>query len=582
MRSHRGVAAAGAVLLLAGLAACAPALPATVVPDTKVAVGWSGELTSLNAAAAPTSGNIDIAAATRGRFGDTVDGAFVPDESFGKASIIGDDPFTVRYDLAEPAWSDGIPLDAADLMLGWAGAAGYFAGESAAEEVAEEVVEEGAENAVDDVVDPDAVPVVSGLDEFARAIEVTFPQPTIAWQDAVTVPVPAHVVGMRAFGLNDAMEAKQAVIRAVQDEDASALAAIAEVWNTAFDVTGKTDLPAELLISSGPFQVDGAALAADGQSVALLPNPGYRGAAGPQVARIELVPSGDDPIAEIGDLFDVVQVAPTAANYAPIRELERRDFPTQTTHDGRVWTVLLKPAGVFAQPAARAAFLRTVPAREMVEAGAGEWASAYTATTSILSAPGSPAYEVVAEDSGFATSLGSPADDAAVDREAAGIPAGTRVCVLYDRGSAFAAGAFAAMRDALGPVGWNLVDCASDDIDAAWGQGAWNAVIARVPIPETPAEIAQQWGSGSEASLTGHADANRDALIAQLAQTVDVYEAREVLAQIESTLVSAAVARPFAVSPQVTVSDREVTGVTARNGSIAPLMYGVAQWAAVP
>lgn len=564
MRFHRGVAAAGVVLLLAGLAACAPSLPATVVPDTKVTVGWTGALTSLNAAAAPTPGNLDIAAATRGTFGDTVDGSFVPDEGFGKASIVGDDPFTVRYDLAEPAWSDGIPLDAADLILGWAGASGYFAED------------------VDAETDADAAPVVSALDEFARAIEVTFPQPTIAWQSAVTVPVPAHVVGQRAFGLDDAMEAKQAVIRAVQEEDAAALAEIAEVWNQEFAVAEKTDVAADLLLSSGPFQVDGSTLSADGRSVTLVPNPSYRGAAGPQVAQIELVPPGDDPIATLGEDLDVVQVAPTSANRAAISELERRDFPVQTTHDGGVWTVLLRPAGVFAQPAARSTFLRSIPAREVVEAAAGEWSSAYTATTSVVAAPGSPAYDVVAEDSGFATSLGAPSEEPALEREAAGVAAGTPVCVLYDRGSEFATGAFAAMRDGLGVEGWSLTDCGSDDVDAAMGQGGWDAVIARVPIPQTPEEIAAQWGSGSAASLTGHADANRDALIAQLAQTVDVYEAREVLAQIESTIVGAAVARPLAVSPQVTVTDREVAGVTARNGSLAPLLYGVAQWTAVP
>lgn len=567
MGGHRRIAAAGVVLLLAGLTACAQELPATVIPDTKVTVGWSGELTSLNAVAAPTRGNIDIAAATRGRFGDTVDGAFVPDESFGKVAIVSDDPFTVRYDLAEPAWSDGIPLDAADLLLGWAAAAGYLDQE---------------ENADEGDADPDATPVVSTLDEFARAIEVTFPRPTITWQSAVTVPVPAHVVGKRALGLDDAMEAKQAVIRAIQDEDASALAAIAEVWNRAFDVAEKTDIPADLLLSSGPFQVDESTRSADGQSVTLVPNPSYRGAATPQVARIELVPPGDDPVAGIGDLLDVVQLAPNAGNREAIRELERRDFPVQTMHDGGVWTVLLNPARVFAQPAARTAFLRAVPAREVVERAAGEWSAAYTATTSMVAAPGSPAYEVVSEDSGFTASLGSPSDEPQVDREAAGVAAGASVCVLYDRGSEFAAAAFAALRDAVGPAGWNVVDCGSDDVDAAIGQRGWDAVIARVPIPQTPAEITEQWGSGSEASLTGHGDANRDALIAQLVQTVDVYEAREVLAQIEATIVGAAVARPLAVSPQVTVIDRDVAGVTARSGSLAPLMYSVAQWTAVP
>ena len=567
MRVHRRIAASGTVLLVAGLTACAPALPATVVPDTEVTVGWAGELTSLNAAASPTPGNIDIAEATRSDFGDVVDGTFAPDEGFGTITIVGDVPFTVRYDLAEPAWSDGIPLDAADLMLGWAAAAGLLDPDA---------------DSSDDDTGPEDAPEVPALDEFERAIEVTFPDPTIGWQSAIQASVPAHVVGERAFGLDDPMEAKQAVIVAIQRKDATALAVIADTWTNAYDVTETTDVPADLRLSSGAFQVDRVTRAAEGQSVSLVPNGSYPGADTPQVARIDLVPPGDDPVSAVGGLLDIVQVAPTSRNHGLIDELERRDNPVSTSHDGRVWAVLVRPAGVFAQPAARTAFLRTVTAHDLVDRGAGVWSSAYTATTSMLVAPGSPAYDIVSEDAGFTSLLGTPSRDPALDREAAGVAVGSSVCVLYDRGNEFAAGAFAPMREVVGAEGWNVVDCGSDDADAAIGQSGWDATIARIPLPETPAEIAAQWGSGSATSLVGDADADRDALIAELSQTVDVYDARELLARIESSIVRAAVARPLAVNPQVTIADREVTGVTVRNGPVASLTQGLAQWAVVP
>ena len=564
MRSHRRAAAA-VVLVFAGMTGCAAGLPASVVPNTMVTVGWDGALTSLNAAASPTPGNIDIAEATRGDFGDVVDGEFVPDESFGRITIVSDIPFTVRYDLAEPAWSDGIPLDAADLMLGWAASTGILLDEES-----------------DDGAEPEDAPVVSALDEFARAIEVTFPEQTSAWQSAIEVAVPAHVVGERALRLDDAMEAKQSVIRAIQEEDRTALGAIADAWTEGFDVTEQTPIPADLRLSSGVFQVDRVTRAPNGQSVTLVPNRSYRGAVSPQLARVDLVPPGDDPVYAIGGLLDVVQVAPTTQNRGRIRELERRDHPVLTSHDGSVWTLLLRPAGVFAQPVARAAFLRAVPARDVVERGTGEWASAYTATTSMLSAPGSRAYDVVNEDSGFASTLGTPSQDAALDREAAGIAAGSPVCVLYDRGSEFAVGGFAALRDTAGAEGWNVVDCGTDDIAAAMSQPGWDAAIARVPLPQTPEQIAAQWGSGSGTSLIGDANPDRDALIAELAHTVDVYEARELLARIESSIVRAAVARPLAINPRVTITDRNVTGVSVRNGPVASLTNGLAQWTVAP
>ena len=167
-----------------------------------------------------------------------------------------------------------------------------------------------------------------------------------------------------------------------------------------------------------------------------------------------------------------------------------------TSHDGTAWSLQLNPAGVFASQPARVAFLRAASSAPMVERGSGLWSAAYTGTASMLSAPGSRAYDIVNEDSGFAVALGTPADDPALEREAAGVSSGSAVCVLYDRASEFAAGAFAALRDSAAEAGWNIVDCGSDDVEGALAQRGWDAVIARAPIPQTPEQIAAQWGSG--------------------------------------------------------------------------------------
>ena len=555
-----------ALLLAASLTACAPALPETVVPGTQVTVGWTGAFTSTNAAASPTAGNIAIAETIRGDFGDVIDGEFVADESFGVVTIVEDDPFRVRYDLAEPAWSDGIPLDAADLLLGWAAASGYFDPEGESD---------------GSVAQADAAPAVPVVDEFARAIDVTFERPVFGWQQAVTVPVPAHVIGRRAFGGDDAMAAKQAVIRAIQDDDRSALEEISQVWREGFEISGGDEIGADLLLSSGPFLVDELG-DEGGQSVTLVPNPSYRGPVTPKVAQIDLVPPGDQPIAELGGRLDVAILAPTTADRGPIRELERKDLGVNTSHDGTAWALLLKPAGIFTSQPARVAFIHAASATAMVERGSGLWSSAYTGTTSMLSAPGSRAYDIVNEDSGFAVALGTPPDDPSREREAAGVSGQSAVCVLYDRASEFSTGAFAALRDSAAEAGWTVVDCSADDYETALGQRNWDAVIARTPIPQTPEQIAGQWGSAGAASLTGHSDAERDELIAQYAQTTDVYAAREVLAQIEATIVQAAVALPLAVNPLVTVIDRGVTGVATADGDAALLIGSAAQWEATP
>ena len=560
MRIRRRLAAPLAVIGVVGLAACAPALPETVVPGSVVTVGWTGDFTSANAAAQPTAANLDIAAPTRARFGDLVDGEFVADEAFGTVTILTEDPFTVRYDLAEPRWSDDIPLDAADLALGWAAASGLLA---------------PSENA------RGSEPAVPRIDEFARAIEVTYPEPIRDWQQRIAVAVPAHVVAGRAFNQDDPMEAKQALIAAIEGRDAAALAKIAEAWDGAFTIPEGGEVPADALLSSGPFRVDALERGPDGQTITLVPNAAYRGSVTPRVARIELVPAGEDPIAAIGERLDAARVAPVAADKEPIEALERRDFTVDTTHDGTVWALRLNPAGVFTGAPARAAFLRAIPARALIERGGGAWASAYTATNALLAAPGSRAYDVVAEDSGFTAALGG-SDDPAIERESAGIAAGAQVCVLYDRASEFASGAFAAVRDAAIEAGWTAVDCGADDVQAALAQGGVDALIDRVPVPQGAAGIAAEWGSAAQTSLPVVADPDRDALISRFARTPDVYAARDVLGQIEATIVRAAVALPIALNPVTTIIDKDVLGIAPRSGADAPLTSGAVQWEVAP
>ncbi|WP_439591913.1 ABC transporter substrate-binding protein [Microbacterium sp.] len=562
MRRSRRLAVPLAIAAVVGLTACAPALPASVVPGSTITVGWTQELTSTNAIGAPTPWNLEIAAATRSGFGEVVAGEFVPDPGFGTVTIEDDDPFTVRYDLAEPSWSDGIPLDAADLLLGWAAASGLLdpAGDVDAEE---------------------ADPVIPEVDEFARAIQVTYPRPVDDWQQRIGVAVPAHVVARGAFGVEDPMEAKQALITAILENDTAALGSVAEFWNDGFALPDEGAIPADLLLSSGPFRVDAVTRDADGQSVALVPNADYRGTVTPKVAEIALVPAGDDPLSALGDRLDIVSLAPVAADRDPIQALERRDFTSGASHDGTLWALQLNPAGVFARPEARAAFLRAIPANDVVERGGGAWASVYAPTTSPLSAPGTRAYDIATSDAGFSAAL-TGADDPASERAAAGVAAGAPVCVLFDRADEFATGAFAAVQAAAQEAGWNAVDCAADDLDGALTQGGWDAVISRIPLPQTAADISVRWGSGPQASGLSYADPARDELIAQLAQTTDVYAARDLRAQIEASIVSAAAVLPIAMNPRVTVVDKDVIGVASRDGAVAPLLSGAVQWAVVP
>lgn len=592
--TRRRAAAVTACAIAVTVAACGPPLPNSVVADSSVAVGWSERLTSTNAAAerSATSGNLDIAAMTRSQFAEPVEDGFELDESFGEVAIADPEPdsFTVRYDLTEPQWSDGIPVDAADLLLAWAAGSNALAPEDFDPE--DNRGDDGTVQVPANVAWFDSMPSdlarseeIPQIDEFARWMDVRFTEPVTGWRTALNVAVPAHVVGERAFDVSDPMEAKQAVITAIQERDTTALAAISSVWNDGFDL-GDGDgsgIPEDALLSSGPYrvtQVDQSV--GDAQRVHLEVNREYTGREMPEFERVELVrTSSSSPVTDVGNSVNVVQVQPTSGNREPVRELERRDYGFSASHDGTVWALVLRSDnGEFTSKRAREAFLRAVPREDVVAQAAGPWATEYGSTDSLLFPRGTDGYDISRQDAGFDGAFdGSVGDEAIEERRAAGVPDGALICALYDTGDEFASAAFEALKAGVREAGWDVIDCGQDDAQSvAEDSDHWHAYIARIPVPTTPDDVFEYWGTDGASALTGTKSDERDRLIEQLRHTPDEYEARDLRVQIEASIVDDAIALPLSVNPIVALSDRTVEGVELRAGPAAPLTSRVFEW----
>ena len=591
-RGRRGAMGMLASALVLALAACATPLPNSVVAGSSTTIGWTHRLTSTNAASADgaTDGNLGVAALTRGHFAEAVDGAAVIDESFGTATITNPETFTVRYDLAEPTWSDGIPVDAADLMLAWAAGSNALTTPAEAEE---DAGGKGDDSGADGEPPAqfDSVPTgltaseqISDYDEFGRWIDVRFAHPVIDWQTALDVAVPAHVAGELAFGIEDPMEAKQAIIDAITERDTEALAALAEAWNTGFVLPSGdgSNIPEDLLLSNGPYritQVDQRRT--DAQVVTLEVNREFTGHAQPEVERVDLAetPAGD-LLTQVGTSLNAVAVAPTADNRTRVRDLERIDYGVSNAHDGTMWALILRSdRGELSWHNARQAFLRAVPRDEVLTAAAGQWRGVYPSTDAMLFPPGGEGYDIAREDAGLRTLLDGGPGDAAEEREAIGVDEGAQVCVLYDTTDPFASAVYSGLRTGVAEAGWEVRDCGTDDVSAAIEEDTrWQAIITRVPIPQTPAQIRWQWGSDGRANLSVAQNSDRDALIEDLARAADQYEARDLRVQIEATIVEDAVALPLATQPVLAISDRSIDGVELRPGGVASLTSGVPDW----
>ncbi|MGO2150266.1 MAG: ABC transporter substrate-binding protein [Microbacterium gubbeenense] len=546
------LAAAAAVLVLS---ACGGApLPSSVVEDSSVDVAWRGALTSVGSPV--STGDDDVSQLTHAQFARLDQGTVVEDRSFGRVKILdeSDSAMTVRYDLEQPSWSDGIPLDSADLMLAWA--AGAHAGDDGFEIASSGLV--GSRTPT--------------YDEFERSIDVTFDGTAADWQTALQVVAPAHVVGRIAFGIDDPMAAKQAVIQAVENGD---LDEIASAFNSAFEVSARSPVGEDRRLASGPYvveRIDGDAEAGD-QVVTLVSNREFQGEVAGAFERIVFRQDrSTDVIDHIGDEYDVAQLPVSQADFVQVRDLERDDYGMATVGSGRIWTLLARADTWPLQDIeARTAFLRTIPRSDIIAAAAGDWTEAYEPISAMTLAPGDNGYEIAVEDGGLEKQLELAQDPAAM-RKSAGVPENTVVCILYDTDSAFARSAFETMSDALDEGGWTARDCgnASPEEVIAVG-GAYDAVLTTIDVPETPADIARQWGAG-DGNPTHATSKERDALIERLGTVTDSYERRDVRVAIETDIVSQRVAVPIAADPVVIVASRDVEtvqGAPGRHGALA-------------
>ncbi|REE03567.1 ABC transporter family substrate-binding protein [Citricoccus muralis] len=169
------------------------------------------------------------------------DGEIYQNEEYGTYEKISDDPLQVKYTINEDAvWSDGTPVTAADYILKW-----------------------GVENPrITSGEGEEATPLFNAIahefglrvpdapegDVDGKEFTITFDEPYADWPILLDTAQPAHVVAEQSgMGM-------EAMIEAVKNEDAEALAPAAEFWNTGWN-TSPGELPSEEIApSNGPYK----------------------------------------------------------------------------------------------------------------------------------------------------------------------------------------------------------------------------------------------------------------------------------------------------------------------------------------
>lgn len=578
----------------ATLTACTPT--ETVVEGSEVTVAVSTPFTSANASTSfgrSTPTNADVAYLTSTSFGYYDDSyALVEDPSFGTAEIVSDDPFTVRYTVADGVrWSDGVPVDAADLLLAWAANSGAL---NTPDFDDSPFVDPGTgqytEDFPDDVVFFDGS-IGNGLELATatptivedRALEVVYDDFFSNWRLALAPGVAAHVVAEHSFGLpaadadddellDAAMEAKAELVAAIVGRDAAALPGLASFWNNAYNFTTAPD-DTSLLVASGPYRVTDV----DAQSVTLTANPEYRGDRQPVYETIRLRVS-PDPL-ETVDLLarhevDIVTPQPSEDVIAALVGVD--DVTVTGGSEGTFEHLDLQFAesrnDVFDDQRVREAFLHVVPRQQILDDLIVPLQQDAGLLDSFTLRPGAAGYAEAIAANGSQEYARTDVDAAVALLAEAGVTK-PRVCILYDPANPRRVAEFTLIRTSAARAGFQVTDCGNPQWEQLLGvAGSYDAALFAWDTTRLgPAAASAVFQSDSLlANFTHYSNPEVDALIEQLDASDDEAEVTRLLTEIDAHVWADAYGVPLFAYPTVTAVSSAVTGVTR-----SPLGRGV-------
>lgn len=594
----RAVALASAVLAVVVLAGCAP--QSNIVAGSAVVVAVTDPFTSANPDTSYGRGsetNSDVALLTSTGFGYADDrGATVLDASFGAAQLLSRDPMTVKYTVNQGVdWSDGTPIDAADLLLAWAAnsgalntpkfddssfvdaSTGRYTGDFPKGVVFfDGRVGAGLEKAT-------ATPIV-GAD--GRSLTVTFGSSLADWSTALEPGVPAHLLAREALHTKagDAQAGKAAVLDAIQKHDVTPLRSLADAWNNAYDLT-TTPGNTRLLVSSGPYSI--AKISAT--QVVLAANPRYTGNRRPSFEKLTLRVS-PDPLETTRLLatgaVDIAMPQPSAATKKALTALP--GVTVTSGLDARYEHLDLQFAqsknATFTNVKLRRAFLDVVPRQQILaevtssKAGGGAEPGAKLLDSFVLR-PGAAGYAQAVAQNGSADYADVDVDAAKALLAEAGATS-PQVCILYDPTNPRRAAEFQLIQQSADRAGFVVTDCSSSDWQGLLGvDGNYDAALFAWDTTRLgpTAQAAVFHSDAALANFSHYSDPDSDALIGQLAATDDAVKQTALLTKLDTRIWSQGYGLPLYAYPTLTAVGARVTGVT-RSPLAASVFWNAWAW----
>lgn len=596
----RRFSAVGAVLATAALALAACSTPAaeddtptttetTSAPEdtgepgagSTVTVGWNQPFYSYNSDTSHgnATANAIILYMTQAGF-NYYDGDLnlAQDTSFGTYEKLSDDPLTVKYTINEGVtWSDGTPVDAADMLLYWGAVSGHFNDNEedfeTDEETGELIVPE------DSVYFTSASPGLSLVEDMpevgddGRSVTLVYTKPFADWETNFGYGVPAHVTARLAGLGDDPAAAKDALVKAFEENDRAALSAISEAWRTGYDFTS---LPSDegLYLSSGPYIITDFV---ENQYITLTRNPSYSGDKAGKVENIT-VRYNEDPQALVQALqngeIDMLAPQATADTLAALEAID--GVVVETGQDATYEHVdMVQNNGGPFDPATyggdaevakkvRQAFLLTIPREQIVEQLIRPLNPDANVRNSFILTPDAPTYDQMVAENGSDFYAQQDIEKAKQLLEEAGVDTPVDVRFLYGASNVRRAQQYQLIAEAAAEAGFNVIDGGNDNwgmmLDTATDQYdanlfGWQSTSLAVT------EADANFRTGGMNNFYGYSNEEVDALFDELQTETEADRQQEILREVEKHLWADAFGITIFQFPGVNAWNEQVTGV---------------------
>lgn len=589
-----GVVAVGALVL----SGCTPPRESEVIEGTSITVAWNDFYYALNDGLADTNATSNAVVNYMAKSGFSyynADSELVQDTEFGKYELVSEDPLTVKYTINDGVkWHDGTPVDAADLLLQWAANTTHLQdGEGTVDEETGELTGQSGtfwNTGASEDYGLDLVSEVPEIGDDGRSITMTYDEFYVDWELALTgANVAAHGTVMLAYPdeyeEGDEQQAKDDLIKAIQDKDLEWLAPVSKSYNQDYKFSnGTPDNPLQLL-SNGPYTIT-EVNATDGYTT-LEANPDYTWGPSPKYetitvrvipdmqAQITALENGEISIASgqpTADIANLLEAGVPGVEYEGSPEGTYEHIDLQVTNGGP-----FDPAtyGGDADKAlkVRQAFLSIIPRQEILEKLIQPLQPDAELRNSQIFLPGTPGAEAAAEVNGYAEMTEPDVEGAKALLAEVGATNPT-VRMLFSNTNERRKQEFLLIQPYAEAAGFKLVDASRQDWGSALGTATseYDAALFGWQSTSTAVgESAANYQTGGLNNYYGWSVPELDEIFNELAGTADEDEQVKLQAEAEKIIGEQAWSVPIFQFPGITAWSEETTGVVP--GFLSPTYF---------